>query len=159
MVSSAHSLGNGLKVPISTIGGTMARKTGIWIDHRQAFLVHVEGEEVTTVRLEAEATGRSRAGGGSRSRTPYGPQDVASEAKMDEKYGHQLRRFYDRVIDSIQDTGHIYIFGPGEAKIEFRKRIEESKELAKRLAAVETADKMTENQIVAKVKQFFAPRV
>jgi hypothetical protein len=135
----------------------MTRKAGIWVDHRQAFLVQVEGENVTMTRLRAEVAGRSKAGGGSRSKTPYGPQDVASDSRMDEKYRHQLRRYYDQIIDAIRDVQRLYIFGPGEAKTELRKRIEESKELADRIAAVETADRMTENQIAARVKKFFTP--
>ena len=50
------------------------------------------------------------------------------------------------------DAETILIFGPGEAKGELKKRMERDK-IGIRIVAMETADKMTEPQIVAKVKQ------
>ena len=50
---------------------------------------------------------------------------------------------------------YVGIFGPGEAKIELKKEIEKSKELAGKIKKIESADKMTIKQITAKVKAFF----
>jgi hypothetical protein len=65
--------------------------------------------------------------------------------------GH-LANYYDEVIACIGDAETILIFGPGEAKGELKKRMERDK-IGIRIVAMETADKMTEPQIVAKVKQ------
>ena len=46
------------------------------------------------------------------------------------------------------------IFGPGEAKYEFEKKLQR-RGLNKHIVAIETTDSMTENQIVAKVKDYF----
>jgi hypothetical protein len=51
----------------------------------------------------------------------------------------------------------VLIFGPGEAKLELENEIRKSKELARKLVGVETADKMTERQIAAKVRRYFFP--
>jgi hypothetical protein len=48
--------------------------------------------------------------------------------------------------------------GPGEAKVEFQKAIQKSKDLQKRLLKVETTDKMTKNQMIAYVKKFYKYR-
>ena len=48
------------------------------------------------------------------------------------------------------------IFGPAEAKKELEKAINEKKDMAGKVKAVLSADVMSENQIVAKVKEFFA---
>jgi hypothetical protein len=48
----------------------------------------------------------------------------------------------------------ILLFGPGEAKREFEKRLV-SKGLADKVIGVETSDKMTEPQIIAKVRKFY----
>ena len=48
----------------------------------------------------------------------------------------------------------ILIFGPGEAKGEFRKRLEKERP-SQRTVTVETTDKLTEPQIVAKVRGYF----
>ena len=59
-------------------------------------------------------------------------------------------------IIASETVGADYIVGPGEAKIELRKEIEKRKEFASKKLHVETADKMTEKQIKARVRQFFA---
>ena len=54
----------------------------------------------------------------------------------------------------MHDADAIQIFGPGEAKGELEKRIEREG-LKARVLAVETADKMTDRQISAKVREHF----
>ena len=49
-----------------------------------------------------------------------------------------------------RDAESILIFGPGELK----KRLERNK-LGGRVVGVETMDKMTDNQIAAKVRRYF----
>jgi hypothetical protein len=48
--------------------------------------------------------------------------------------------------------------GPGEAKIELEKAIKKNKDLRRRILKVETAAKMTRNQMVAYVKNFYKNR-
>jgi len=45
--------------------------------------------------------------------------------------------------------------GPGEAKVEFQKVIKRHKAMQKRLLKVETAAKMTKNQMLAYVEKFY----
>ena len=49
------------------------------------------------------------------------------------------------------------ILGPGEAKSEFQKRLNQGK-IGVRIAAIETAGRMTVRQISAKVRDFFHRR-
>jgi hypothetical protein len=46
------------------------------------------------------------------------------------------------------------IFGPGEAKGELKERLERHN-LGGSIVGIETADKMTDRQIAAKVRQYF----
>jgi hypothetical protein len=55
----------------------------------------------------------------------------------------------------VRNAESLVILGPGEAKGELRKRLVKNK-LGGRVAAVETADKMTDRQIVAKVREYFS---
>jgi hypothetical protein len=45
--------------------------------------------------------------------------------------------------------------GPGEAKIEFEKTVKKNKSMHNRILKVETADKMTKNQMIAYVRKFY----
>jgi len=133
----------------------MKKYTGIWVDHKKAFMVLITGEEETCTIIESNVEGHIRLSGGSRSSTPYGPQDVSSERKIDERRKHQLKRYYEEIIRSIKDAQKILIFGPGEAKNELRKEMEKKKKLSGKIVGIEPADKMTEKEIRAKVKYFF----
>ena len=49
----------------------------------------------------------------------------------------------------------VLIFGPGEAKLELKERLSRSAALAERIVGIETTDKLTDPQIVAKVKEHY----
>jgi hypothetical protein len=58
------------------------------------------------------------------------------------------------VIAAVRSADAIQIFVPGEAKGELKKRIERDG-LKAHILVVETADKMTDRQIAAKVREHF----
>jgi hypothetical protein len=49
----------------------------------------------------------------------------------------------------------VLLFGPGEAKLQLKERLSRSKALAERIVGIETTDKLTDPQIVAKVKEHY----
>ena len=127
---------------------------GLWIDHRKALIVAVKdkGEEIRLIILKVEKQpGRS---GGNRSTTPYESQLVLADDSRQKTLTGHFNIYYDAVIGSIRDAVSILIFGPGEAKGELKKRFERHKP-GGRIVGVETMDKMTDNQIAAKVRQYF----
>lgn len=65
-----------------------------------------------------------------------------------------LNIYYEQVISQLRGAESIFLFGPGEAKGELEKRLAKENS-GERIAAVETADKMTDPQIAAKVKEHF----
>jgi hypothetical protein len=126
----------------------MKKQVGLWIDHRKAVVVLVtdEGEEIKKIVSDMEKHVRFTGGTGS--------EDGSSEDVRDRQFGNHLNAYYDRVIAVIRDADSIQIFGPGEAKGELEKRLERDG-LKARVLAVETVDKMTDNQISAKVRERF----
>jgi hypothetical protein len=129
---------------------------GIWIDHRQAVIVSITDEGETIKRMDSDIERKVRLSGGSRTaETPYGPQQVSVDGKQQERINRQLRQYYQEIIQRIQDATKILILGPGKAKTELKKELEKSGELAAKKITIEPADKMTERQVAAKVRQFF----
>lgn len=135
----------------------MKEYAGIWMDYEKAYiaLVSPEGEEITL--LPSGVEGRTRSSGGSRSKSPYGEQDAISESKKKERRDRQLQQYYQQVLQELTDAEKVIIFGPGQAKTEFFREVKKLKNFADKVVGVEAADKMTERQIVAKVREFFAP--
>lgn len=136
----------------------MKGNVGLWIDHREAVIVGIDESGKESVRrIRSNVERRTRMSGGSRSKSLYGPQDVASEQRRDHRYRGQLDNYYEAVVNEIKEAIAVRIFGPGEAKDELRKKIEGNKSLNGLLCGVEPADKMTDRQIVAKVRGLYRP--
>ena len=132
----------------------MKKDVGLWIDHREAIIVILKDDEEEIKHIISNNGKHIRYSGSSHSKTPEGLKEVSSEDQRDRKFGNNLNKFYDEIIAIIRDAESIQIFGPGEAKGEFEKRIERDG-LKARIFAIETVDKMTAPQIAAKVRQHF----
>jgi stalled ribosome rescue protein Dom34 len=131
----------------------MKTTKGLWIDHKKAVIVAVrdDEEEVTVIASHVEKQlGRSD---GVRSTTSYPAQLVPADNSKERRLTGHLDKYYDEVISHLRDAALIVIFGPGEAKGELAKRIDISK-LNGRIAGIETADKMTDRQLAAKVRTY-----
>jgi len=137
----------------------MKKYAGIWVDHEKAWIASIqtkkEGAQETLQRIESEVEGHIRLAGGSRSKSPFGPQEIASESKKEELRKHQLQRYRRTIANAIGDADKILLLGPGEAKKELEKEMKKSKRFPPEIVGLEAADKMTETQFSAKVRQYF----
>jgi len=134
----------------------MGTKTGLWIDHRKAVVVIVTdtGEEI--IQIQSYAEKQLRRTGNTPLQGNFEAQKVPADDSRQRTFTGQLNTYYDEVIASIRDAESILIFGPGVAKGELKKRLDENN-LSDRISGVETVDNMTDPQIAAKVRQYFAP--
>jgi len=126
----------------------MKKTVGLWVDHRKAVIVCLTG---TDVDLKLVTSDIERQQGQSGVATP------ADDIRQRDLTG-RLNGFYDEVISCIRGAEEIFILGPGEAKGELKKRLEKDY-LGRRIVGVEASDKMTDPQIVAKVREHFLSRV
>ena len=132
----------------------MPTKVGVWIDHRKAVVVVVteEGEEIGLIISKVEE--QLRRSGDSPLKGSFEAQRVPADDRRQRALTQYLNIYYDAVITCIREAESILIFGPGEAKNELEKRLEKNN-LGGRIAGIETADKMTDKEIAAKVRQRF----
>jgi len=124
----------------------MTHKAGIWIDRKKAVIVAASEAAVTTRTLNSDVAAHPHFGGS---------QEGGGEKKYEERRALHLDGYYDAVIGLLDHPESLLILGPGEAKLEFRKRLERSNLLPAAAIAIESADRLTAPQIVAKVKQHF----
>ena len=132
----------------------MKKEIGLWIDRREAILVILTDGEEEIRHIPSSSAKYTRYPGSTQARTPEGLIGVTVEDQRDRKYANQLNKYYDEVIAAIRGADSIQIFGPGEAKGELEKRIERNG-LNAHIPAIEAADKMTDPQISAKVREHF----
>ena len=85
---------------------------------------------------------------------PFEDQEVPADDSREREYTGYLVHYYDQIIVQLREAGEILILGPGEAKGELQKRLEKDPSDT-RSVAMETADKMTEHQLVALVRHHF----
>jgi hypothetical protein len=128
---------------------------GLWIDHRKAVVVAIadSGDE-TILTITSKVERQPGRYGGKRSTTPYDSRQVPADDSRQRRLTGQLDIYYDAVIACVRNADTILIFGPGEAKGEFRKRIIKAG-IRGHIEEAETVDKMTNRQIAAKVRQHF----
>jgi hypothetical protein len=131
----------------------MNTTAGLWIDHRKAVIAIISAEGEETMEIQSKVEKQPSRLAGVRSTAHYGQEATADDSQEREFMG-QLQRYYDEVIAAIRDAESILLFGPGEAKGELKKRLEHAK-LGKHIIAIEAADKMTDRQIAAKVREYF----
>jgi len=129
----------------------MKREVGLWIDHHKTVMVTMVNEKEETREIRSNVEKHKEISGGSRAKKPNLSAMSNAEDVIDRRYGNHLSGYYDGVVSMLRNADSIWIFGPGEAKAELKKRLERE-ELGGRIVSVETVDKMTDRQIVAKVR-------
>lgn len=143
------------QVILTTKGKSMSMKAGVWIDHHKAvvFLMKDGGEEIK--QIESNTDKASASTGGPDSVQPDRTKGFAHEKSQEHKFMNQLNSYYDEVLTCLHDADAVLILGPGEAKVEFQKRLV-SKKFAAHIVEMETAAKLTDHQIAASIRQHFA---
>lgn len=130
------------------------KNTGIWIDGTKAVIVKLPHDTVTEITAnidnkvhhENESDKGTYLGGGHHNN---------NEKKFEERKNHQVSDYFKNVLSEVKDSKNIYIFGPAETKTHLKSYIEKDKSIDLNLNAIESAEKMTNNQIVAAVKNHF----
>lgn len=132
----------------------MTKNIGLWIDHKKAIIV-VQSEQGDDIQKIESGVGRHvRFRGAPHPKSPYSAQYQQGDDQLDNRFTEQINKFYGKVITCIREADAVLIFGPGEAKGELEKRIAHEK-VKVQILGIETADKLTDRQIAAKVRKYF----
>ena len=128
----------------------MHKRVGLWLDRNKAVIVSMtdSGEERKRITSDMEHY------------VLYSttvPGDGSPENIRDKRFWNHLGEYYDSIIAHIHDAKAIQIFGPGEAKYELKKHLEE-KGLSEYIVSMEEAEKLTDDQIRMKVEERFPAR-
>ncbi|WP_418264589.1 hypothetical protein [Flavobacterium faecale] len=134
----------------------MKKQTGIWIDTKKAIIVTIDGQNESITEILSDIENPVHHNGEGNKGAFFGDQHVNSEKTFDERKKHQTNNYLKNVISKVAEADELYVFGPAETKNKLQQKINSEKtEIATKLKLVETADSMTQNQVVAQVKKFF----
>lgn len=133
----------------------MSLQLGLWIDHAQAIIVPSNGGEHDVMTIESGAESHHKSFGG-RGVTAPGHLHGTSAPHDERRRENELRDFYREVIEACREAEAVLIIGPGTARTELQSHWQELvKGSEPPIAAVEPADKLTPNQLRARVREFF----
>ena len=133
----------------------MSTKVGLWIDHRQAIVVAMTAQGEKIEEIESGVEKQLQRGGDRPLEGNYEAVQVPADDRLQRDFTKHLNIYYGAVITAIRDAESILIFGPGEAKGELKEQLEKN-HLGEHIVDIETVDKMTNPQIAAKVRRYFA---
>jgi len=131
----------------------MTNRVGLWIDHEQAVIVSLSERGETIKKIESGAK-HLEYRGAQRSKVAYSAQYSQGDDQLDNQFTQHLHKFYEKVIHELRGAERILVFGPAEAKSELVRLIQHDKGLHAELH-VETADRMTDRQVAARVREYF----
>ena len=132
----------------------MKREVGLWIDHRKAIIVIIENKVDSIQEVLSDMEKHTRFSSGAHSDSPNNVNGSTAEDIRDRQFDLHLKKFYEKIVAIVQNADSVLILGPGEAKVEFAKRLKQDN-LDDRIIGIETIDKMSDAQIIAKVRDRF----
>jgi len=124
-----------------------AKKLGIWMDHQSAHLT-----EFTTDPLETKTIS---------SKFTHAVKELSlhqGENGMHSKEQHEQAEYYKTLGEIIKHYESVLLFGPTDAKAELFNILKADHLFSKIKIEVKQADKMTEDQQHAFVKEYFSKR-
>lgn len=128
----------------------------VWIDAREAVIVHLEDGWARLERFESDVPAHHRATGHVRHEPSVrhgggGPQQTAGEPHRLE----HLTRFVERIADRLPADEDLLILGPGTVRDRLLRRLRTSDEhhrSARRISS-EASPRLTGRQLVARLRQ------
>ena len=140
---------------------TAIKKVGLWMDQSHALFLGYDKEEATLLEdLPSGIVSRSRIAGEGSDSTLLGPSPGPSsnhEKKKNNTHRNQLNAYFHQLEKKLMDKEELLLMGPGVTKTHFFHHLRENKHFSKLKIEVIDADKMSEKQLLAKVKHKFSP--
>ena len=139
----------------------MTQRGAIWVSGPEAWLVRQKGDEWRLEKLFSEVPHKHRTTGGRRGNRPYLHGSVNPSGREDEKRRNALTQFLDNIVTSADDIEQLYLLGPRPTSHALLRQFEVSGKAQKVKGQIAT-DRLTERQVIAKVRSSFgadAPRL
>jgi stalled ribosome rescue protein Dom34 len=131
------------------------KNVGIWIDKKEAKIVSIEArnEHLDTIVSDIQYFHPSE-GRGTRLKDRL--QDAVQYSKYLEREKHQLGKFFRDITRCITGVNAIVIFGPAQTGEKlYDKLLEKQYQFNPKTISIKKADKMTDSQIMAWVRNYY----
>jgi Lhr-like helicase len=125
-----------------------SKNLGIWMDHANAHVMEFGKDPITTVIISSRFTHQEK-------------EHVLgkSENGMHQKEQHEKSAYYKKLADLIKAYHDVLLFGPSTAKVELLHLLRADHQFEKITLHTKDADKMTQNEQHAFVRDYFSHRL
>lgn len=135
------------------------KSVGIWLDQSKAhFIGYDEGEAIFIESLISPHERIKREEGEVNDTARFSPNPSVlstNEYRKNNIAQNELNEYFKMLEEKISKFDDIFLFGPGTAKDQFKNRLADNKAFSKKWVSVQNADKMTDNQLLAFVRDFY----
>jgi len=130
------------------------------MDTKNAIFITVEKNKPTTVKtIDSTIETRERVKGETKKYGRFGNQFLNFEKKRRSKRVEQITLFLKKIIKELNSYDKFVIFGPSKMKKLLEKEIFLIPNLGSKLEGIHTSDRLTKNQKVAWVLDYFKTNV
>ncbi|MBT8316330.1 MAG: hypothetical protein HKP59_01755 [Lutibacter sp.] len=133
----------------------MKQNIGIWIDTKQAVAIKLFNNKHSVKIIESNIETRERVAGESKKYGRFGGQYMTFEKNKLNRKNEQINQFIKNLIKEVENCESVVLFGPSKMKNIFEKELLKNLKLSIKLVGVYNSKQLTENQMVAWVKDFF----
>jgi len=155
----------------------MKKRVGVWIDTEKAVIISLNGVEHRANVKDSqpgERIGKSpkisdeickiipspietklRLPGDTKEFARFGNQHYSTEIKNMHKLKNVKHQYFKNILQGIKDVDELVLFGPSLIKKEFEAQMTKYPQIHSRLQSVESADLMTDKQMVKWVENYF----
>ena len=124
---------------------TTTKNLGIWMDHASAHLTEFTTDPMETKVIVSKFTHEEKE-----------QSLVRSELLMHHKEQHFQSEYYMELAELIRNYTNVILFGPTDAKVELFNILRADHRFSNIRIGIKQADKMTENQQHAFVREHFS---
>ena len=135
------------------------KQTGVWLNHSQAHFIGYKAESaffIETVDSPYESIIREEGEGNDTTRFSSNTERGSNNEKRKHNIvRNELDEYFKILEGKLESYQEILLFGPGTAKEELFNRLSENKIFKGKDIEVKSSDKLTENQMLSYVLDFF----
>jgi hypothetical protein len=130
-------------------------KIGVWMDHSAAKFIKIDTSVESIEIINSDYNSNPREDGHGADGSRFGSTSTNNEHKKNQQEIEKTKQFYKKCEEQLQQYDSILLFGPTNAKNEFKNILDENKNFADKSIFVESADKLTDNQLLEFVNKYF----
>ncbi|HEU4718348.1 MAG TPA: hypothetical protein VFU15_10965 [Bacteroidia bacterium] len=135
------------------------RTIALWFDHHIAHFVIPSHDQWMIESVESDYERKEREPGQKDDVADFGRNRISNnEYGKHNRLRNELKDYYKSIEDRLVKAENILLFGPGTAKDELFNLLMENKSFDGKRISVESADKMTENQLIAFADNYFTAK-